>query len=711
MAKTVIFSFAVMTLLIAGCGGGGGSSSGATSSSDNPEIAPINSFFSVSVVTPNELSLAYLPNENNHLLSKGNLSDLFISSAHAVVHDNLLESQFQFARVNSAGMVLELFRPLSWIQAVDGTYEIGLPIEQRLDVVIAVRLDNQPALQVGQFIPEAVLLSPAIDNIVDIDLASTVVYQNFLDMVDDSVELSTGSGFDKEQLKELVTRLQQSWQPDLQSGKNLSDLITTLKAQTKPIVYRHAKQVTEAQIGNLAVLVSEQGASWFAAAEQEYETSWVHGTFHFDPQGEMTLEEKEIWDGLGFTPFDPIGRDELLLSDSGWIHTTGVEFSVQQVSADGGLILRSPAVPTITVTMNAMEVPLVGEKISDYFAGEQQMQAWLNYAAPKATFSEGAKGYELSWKYNQDQYWMWDWECDASEQLGGMCNQVPHWDGDGDEGNDQMARSIDGIISSVAAGNTVANKINAVKLPVEDHIAVELVADGTVNIFSFDWTSRPAKATLLHQAEWRQLQIQGERMVELNFSSTALRAMGLAGQQNRLILIEHNGYLRYGERTLSGTQSQGDWVFNRVAKQDILGKTLIPCSLNNTVADAFDPLHVPSSVEDFKHAVTLCSSMAGFGGFTLQDVTERSFLTPNGEKLRLKHDGTGEWVRGETVESLSWSLDQDGFLELESSQDKQRQLLAMVGVNDGGHYKIKGLTRENQQPTGVIWSDIFFNPE
>ncbi len=702
----------MMTLLLAACGGGGGSSSsGVTSTPEVPESDPVSSFFSVSVVTPNELVLAQNSNFNKRLPTLSEVFQIFVERSHAAVHNDLLESQFQFALVNSAGMVIELYRPISWSQAVDGTYEIELPIEQRLDLVIAVRLSNQPALQIGQFIPDAVLLSPAIDEIVDIDLASTVAYQNFLELVDDSAELATDSGFNKEQLKELVIRLQQSWQPELVSGASLSEMIRHLKEHTKPIVYRHAKQVTDAKVADLAALVSGPGASWFVAAEEENDISWVHGTYQFSPQQAMTLEEKEIWDGLAFTPFDPIGREEFLLNDHGWIHANGVQFSVQQATEEGVLILSSSAVPSITATLTAMEVPLAGEMISDYFAGEQQMQNWLNYAAPNAIFSEGAKGFELTWTFNQEHFWMWEWACDAAEQIGGMCNQVPHWDGDGDAGNDGMARSIDGVISSVAVPSSDASKINAVKLPVENSVAVELIADGTANIYSFDWSNRPVSATLLAQANWRELEKQGQHMLELIFSSTALRAMGLAGQQNSLVLIEYNGYLRYGERVQSGTRSQGDWVFNEVAKRDILSQTLIPCSLNNTVADAFDPLHKPSSVEDFKHAVTLCSSMMGFGGFTLQDVAQRSFLTPGGEKFHFNTDGTGEWVKGETVEMLSWDLDPDGFLLLEMHNDRQQQLLAMVGLNDGGHYKIKGLSREGQHTTGVIWSDIFFNQE
>ncbi|MGI9277212.1 MAG: hypothetical protein ACR2PT_20500 [Endozoicomonas sp.] len=214
----------ILSLSLAGCGGGGGSESPANSSGSgssgngssdseaqepeddgsqtepppnpdtNPPTPSTQTTFNIEVDAPDGFNIAALSPQGGNTLLAG-LLEAVIPSAHAAA---VASATIKVAIVDANGLVTEIVEADA-VDNGDGTYEVTLEGDPRIDCLIIAGLPNQNInLQVGEPVPEGALFAPTSETDIDINTASTIATRLLLEAID------SFDGVTLEELNELI---------------------------------------------------------------------------------------------------------------------------------------------------------------------------------------------------------------------------------------------------------------------------------------------------------------------------------------------------------------------------------------------------------------------------------------------------------------------------------------------------------------------------
>ncbi|HBC57131.1 MAG TPA: hypothetical protein DCZ03_08210, partial [Gammaproteobacteria bacterium] len=661
---------------------------------DDTGAAETSTNFSVSVTSPDGLATAALGNSSPQQL----LAQFLLSKAHAAEETSLTEDAFQVALVNAAGIVTEIVTPLSWSQEADGTYVLELPGGLRLDCVVGVGLDGSVELVVGQPLPNGLLVAPTTNPLLDVDVASTASYQNFLDTVEDSIDLTSQTDLTVEEVQSIIDTIQDMDLPAPQAGQTLEQYIAAAIAASQEVVEREVYVAENSSAANLGELISTEGIHWFEGEEEEI-GELLYGVFSYDQNTQVTSETEFFWNGSAFEEETDLGEDDWILGDSGWTQIAGMFTVVSALNADGTITLVSPESSSSTEQMSGIMVDLEGQSILDFFLGDEDVANWTDVIGANSTFSAGAVGYDITWTFTGDFILMWDWDCQNPENTGGICNTVWHSDGDGDAGNDTFATTLESIISSTASATSDPSAINAVVLPDGNgEYSVELVEGGVANIFQFDWQAAPPVATNVGTSTWVSVSLDnGVTYIELAMNDL-LQGIIDFDEDETLLFTEHEGYVRYASKEMAGT-SESEWVFNQAAKDEILNAALIPC----IAADS----SVLTDFSSFENAVVQCGGTQGQGGFTEANVSGLTFTNSEGDTITFNADGTGMLTEEGIDESISWEVDSSGYLVI-TFAGGDTDTVALVKSVAGSGMSVKAYEVDSGNSDGEIGSDVLW---
>lgn len=652
--KLGLISASVMTLVACGGGGGGGgnkpstpassaapvssssssessvaSSTPATSSSSSVVEASSSSVASSSVVSSSSSSMdsssslssssssssssaAAVTTEFTVKITSPDLDDGAAlaktgRSAKAQKSEELLaRDQLAVVVVDVAGNVVKTI-PLDETNSTlnaDGSWSIRVPGYPQLDCIVIADLNGPiTVFQPGDNVFDSdLLLTPTTGEDLEVSLASTAAYQNFLDSlggegtfadlnldVNDPTQLSV--------LQNLIETVADVLDSQVFVGAtSITQALAQVQQQVAGIVQVEATNITSSldpATNTLATGLQAGGIYWF----ESYEPSEVfYGGF---PELNAT-EQERYFDGESFQlrPEYEIGGD-LVLTSSGWIVSNDM-FQASAVNADGSVTLNAADAPTNSINAKATQVfNLAGRNIPGFFGAYGDTRGLVSLIDPTSTFAEGALGYRIRLQSTNDVYTLWynpgynyfgngvvcPWDRnndgqanDSPETYGGNCEIVNNtfWNEQGLAQTSQPLNSLTQLMSPDLAPGAVGAQIVSIEWASNGVIGVQLLNDAnkTANYYRHNWSDNTQ--TLLGSSTWSQETLpylQGNTANAISFivPKAIAEQADLDTDERHIVFAVHNGWVRRGEKASEGEVISVNWLFfNNTAKSNLL---------------------------------------------------------------------------------------------------------------------------------------------
>jgi len=546
----LIYSAIIGTLGLSGCGGSGSSAVTDTSGT------PISTAFKVNVQVPDGLSTTEVT------ASLFGFGDFFISeAAAATVSDELGAGNFKVAIVDAAGVVTEVVTPESISQEPDGTWILTLAGGRRVDCVIIADVSKTPDVTVGQTLPADAIYAPTASEQFDIDIRSTAAFQEFIETVEDSLDLETASGFTEEDIAALVEKAQELPLPTYNIGDTLEEYLADAIVELEAAIEREIIVVSSTDTSFSLANFFEAGSvlNWYYSdGSQTYE----RGQFSYNAATQATIDFEQEYDSASQLWVDyPVvaGPDGVFLTASGWQINDDLDM-FESLNADGSITLADTAVPEDKEVISGVKIDVAGQRINLF------IPSFNPGIASDAVFSAGAESYLLSFSTPVDTYEIW-----ADDDGNGGVVTYPKNDSQG-----IPFTAINDLFSATASTSTDPAAINMVTINEKSLELVGSISDtsGTVNIYTIDYGTFPYVASVIGTTTWERRTVLGEDIVLIdNRGGTVIVEDEV---DSFYMLALYNGSVVEGDFIPAGEVSpEQEYVFNDTAAMDINSKFVI----------------------------------------------------------------------------------------------------------------------------------------
>ena len=330
---------------------------------------------------------------------------------------------------------------------------------------------------------------------------------------------------------------------------------------------------------------------------------------------------------------------DLLLTLSGWTNVGG---GYTLDLANGMLTAYPTGYSDISYQITSVMSELSGLNIAENSIN------WEMFIDDSTVYPEGAISALFSLTANQDTY-----------SLSGDALWVLRGNGGVDDGAD--ATTLNELITASSAGdNPDSGLVHGVSLG--QHVGVELVADNTVNFYTFDF-SETETAQKIASATWSLTLLNGEEII----SFTAPQIVIDSWVDRWVYDSPHIIFSVYQDRVVRGSvQKFGELIdgdksafMNEVAKNAVVNAVQVDI----TVCDSGD-VDTDASLDDFEQAVSNCGGSSQ--PITSEMLTLQSFHRINDQGESQNHvfsdDGTVV-VYEQGIESYTqdWSINDDSI--------------------------------------------------
>jgi len=604
---------AAVAVGVAACGGG--SSSGGSSDPVTDPVTEANSTtFNVAVDAPDSLQqVAALDWEQK-------ISRFFFPAAMAVDGDDLSAENFTVVVVDAEGNVVEevTISAENISKNPDGTWEISVPGDPRLDCLVVVDINKPVEITVGSGIPSDALYAPTTAVEIDVDVASTAAYQNFIEELAatpgqtfEDLGLDVDNPDDVAAVEAVVEKVQQVFEELISEGSldltvgSLEQMLAAADAKVEEIIEQEISNIVNATTGTAAELMSSGGLFWYDGEfEHVGDTTDLDvdelERGHLSATGVETFTEYNYNDSARgwadtetFDPSVDTPNDDRVLTATGWANAADA-YTVVATNEDGTVTIQDAALSVVQEIVSAAQVTgLEGRNIEDFM--EVSSGDFSLIIESDKVFAADAKAYRMAFTNVNDVYSLWfdvDTKSDGSGQceyrsgtpadLGGNCETAGRIvAGDYTESTDVLS----GLISDVAAADLNTNDASFVGVDIsrddnDDIIVAELVADKTANFYVFSWgneaNSYTKSYTPLSSASWSYQTpaglADGEQVVVLPIPDAVFAEGDFDSDERVFIFAKDQGYVRKGNFAAAGTVTEevDDWAFNSIANDNIL---------------------------------------------------------------------------------------------------------------------------------------------
>ena len=576
----------VAAIIATGCGGGSSSSSNTPAATPPADDAISSTSYSIAVSAPSSLISAVhttLPQQLQHWLT---------TPAYALDGGDLKIENFAVTVVDTAGNVVEVVELTeeNISKNPDGTWEISVPGDPRLDCLIVVDIDSPISISVGDTLPADALFTPTTTADLAVDIASTAAYQNFLETLDDESSFAA-QGFEAgdtaalSAVETLIADVQESYQELIDEGlspdsfSSVEDLLaqidTAVEAMVQVAIDDVQNQVPDATLADLFTS-GGSGLFWYDF-EQE-------GSDFIFEKGQLAAPNTDTFYELDTTTFDSDGwgpaqsysgtpDDDLILSADGWQQSA--DYVSSTANDDGSVALTDMAIDSMLHTLTATSiVDLEGLNILARTNINNQTALLADALSDTAVFSAGARAYKVTTVSVNAIYSLWFEAPDAGEcwgqtppaSIAGNCERA-HLAGF----NSQSAVTTLSDLPSASAGTIEEGDISGVAISWSDSsvIIAELVADNSANFYRYSWSG--SSFTSLASGSWAQVTVMGEEIITLAIPTAVRDAADLDDDESTFIFAVQNGLVRLGNYNAPGDVVNTETVYNQQADTDLTG--------------------------------------------------------------------------------------------------------------------------------------------
>ncbi|GLQ32671.1 hypothetical protein [Litoribrevibacter albus] len=556
------------------------------------------------------------------------------------------ETNFKVVIVDADGNAVEVFEltadQVEESPAGSGNYVIEAPGVPQLNCVIAVNVDGELIVEAGDSLASSnALFAPTTATDIDVDLESTVAYQQFLETV------QTNGGFDAYDVddpgqvaavEQLISNVEQQLEAlnledylsdanidlaDLLSGEEVVDeegntvnFETVLNDAVDEIINEQIDDIQNATTTTIASLVQNGGLNWFwAEADTEFSQDNSPYNKDFDElevergaissTGEVFYEydfDADDWtEGESFDPTSDDADDDLVLTAEGWVNSSDSIEVVSVNTTEGTVLLQDSAVNSLQLEVSTLQaLDLEGKNIEDFLETNADEEDLATFIGSDAVFGAGATGVKISVAAVNDNYTLWydegedDGSCwgnanELAADRGGNCETV--WVNN----SEGPATALTQLVTDTpSTSDTIFNSTVAVWV---DDVLVELVETTEVNEETQATTTvRTAQFFIYGDGnttlfvpedgstpEWSYASPTGlgadESLIVLPIPEELMDEMDSDDDEAVRIFAVHDGFVRPGVFVEAGAVEDegGEWVFNATAA--------------NNIVDAFDSIY------------------------------------------------------------------------------------------------------------------------
>ncbi|WP_370979453.1 hypothetical protein [Agaribacterium sp. ZY112] len=675
-----------------------------TATGDGGDAAGTSTTFTIAVEAPDSL----LDPQTASIWQK--ISNFVLPSAYALDGSDLAPENFAVTIVDTAGNVVEVVEvPAENIfQNPDGTWSIQLPGDPRLDCVIAVDVNGSPQVVVGSPLPSETLQAPTLSEDIDVDIASTVAFQSFIESLEDDgagagvsfadIDIDVDDTDELAAVEQLVLAVEAAVEELLEEGAvDASDFtsLETFFTEVESLV----EEVIEQEIANLESSVTDTladnlngggGLYWWWTDLEDDEIEIERGVV--DASGETIFYydlEQQDWVQEGSSD----DLDDLILTADGWQNSADT-FVIANIADDGSITLQDSLLASVQETVSSRQsINLAERSIMDFASTNVDFSELSFLFDQTASFSDGARAYRIEVVQAEERYSLWfepgdanggcPWSDETAQALGGNCEAAHVID----SGEDVFpVASLDALLSESAADRTAAvPQIKGLSVAWTDEgtVLAELVdnANKDVNYYLQSWDNSAGESSyeLLASANWESRTPtglpSGETLVVLVLPDSIMDAGDKDDDERVLVYGVHGGFVRPGTYDEAGATEDGITVYNQQANTDLLAALDFmnlsvlevtgenACSFTGEWDDeAYDGLGGPVSrytMATWTRVVELCSERLQYSGsgFTETLLADKSF-TEGGETWAFNTNGSGN-----TDVDFSWAVS-EGILTI-----------------------------------------------
>lgn len=515
--------------------------------------------------------------------------------------------------LDDAGIILDA-QPLSTDLTLnqDGSFTAVLATQPRLDQLILVHVGSVQAPAAGLTLTDVdeALYSPLTDTIVQINLATTVMFSDYLENLR-SHEISLTDAehaLDPVNLAAFASTahmVQQIYFVGVVPAPSWEQTIGFAKQNTSEFsaaLAENVKSRLDETLYTLSAALDNGGLYWFNINDYAHlEYGGVAGDGH--------QEEYLEFIGDKFVPHQPT-PNELVWDDKHgqWV-LTGDLWKVSQSDEHGSILLTDVTTDSLAEKLTATNViSLSGRDVDQFFMTERDGQFLRSFLNNSVKFSEGAIGYRSRIEIAKDYYRLW-YTSPYSEdicfgedpyypkpyELKGNCATLggnivkefewptkdlpfepePIWDMQ----YQFYFQSLNDIFSSLEVAPELGTFLSIGWANFATYEA-KLFNDEnqTVDFYVFDHQVTSANATewrrKVGSGQWRYVTLPGSTETQAIVFSIpqALINQGFIDNADRNVLIvEQDGIVRRGDYgTAGGLEGEAVLLFNGIAKDDVI---------------------------------------------------------------------------------------------------------------------------------------------
>lgn len=528
MTMTRIVSYLVLSfsLIVSGCGG--------SSDTDTPDTTNSGrSLFTVTVNNP--------------------------VSQNRIKHSNraLTQENFEVAVVDESGIVIEVVSITSEniIDFGNGSYGIYVPGNPRLDCVIVADISGTITVTVGNPLPANSLYAPTTTLDVDIDVQSTLAYQNFLETV------TSFSDYTNEDVENLINQIQEIDVLLPVLGQTLEEYLAVVEQQVSLAIDLEIQIINNAVVGDLAALLETDGAYDLEVSYSQFGSDVSYSHFFADSElSEFTVEDY-YFNGITFVFEEPYNcatnnECEYVLSPTGWIKETNSN-TISYNSTDN---IVSVTDGVFNYVLTSLAIDLSAQNMATYALGSGDSDAG-NLLAPSASFSSGAEVHRVA----------------VTQVIGGYTvnEDMPAYviSGDGDVLNDGEGLSISSLDEIIVpSASTVLTPLSITGIRSNDFIVtdsgryrtliLEFVESGVLNFYTSD------EGQFVGAGTWVRNQVYGEDILVVLTLPINVETYVSFTESNVIFSIVNNVLLQ-GDKTEDGSYFTLNW-YNKIAFDDFI---------------------------------------------------------------------------------------------------------------------------------------------
>jgi hypothetical protein len=513
--------------------------------------------------------------------------------------DSLALNQLAVVVVDLAGNVVRTI-PLdstNSTQNLDGSWSIRVPGYPQLDCVIIANLNGPiTVFDVGDNVFDSdLLLTPTTDENLELSLASTAAYQNFVDSLGgegtfDDLGLDVSDPTQLTVLNNLIETIQEVLEGQTYIGAgSIAEALVLVQSQVQAIVEVEAANITAPAVTTtLAAAAGAGNIAWFESFEP---TEIFYGVLT-----QIEDEKEYIHNGEGLTLVDDNDEGDLVLLDGAWVVTED-SFRVSALNEDGSITFNeSTDLEGATVGQvngkATQTINLEGRNIANFFNAYGDTRGMVNSLNPSATFADDAIAYRTTLTSVGNEYRLWF--------NPGNDNGVCPWDSEKNAntygGNCETANTLSWVVNQewpitniaqsglaqIKSADVELGEVGSVLVPFywpgnNDVIGVQLVLNNAhvARYYRYSYTTNTAE--LIATSTWSDITLPGvtndvaAAAAAIEIPAEVLAEGDFDSEDSYTLFTVNAGYVRIGNKTTAGEVLEtGVLLYNAAAAESVL---------------------------------------------------------------------------------------------------------------------------------------------